>query len=84
MDNKTCTVCNIEKHINNFYKKYSECKDCNVKRGVKKVTMIIKIKYQFNKKYIMKKIEINYYRNKMTGETKKTQSLTNYSDPILN
>ena len=32
MDNKICTVCNIEKHINNFYKKYSECKDCNIKR----------------------------------------------------
>ena len=34
MDKKTCTVCNIEKHINNFYKKYSECKDCNIKGGV--------------------------------------------------
>ena len=21
--------------MNNFYKKYSECKDCNIKRGVK-------------------------------------------------
>ena len=30
MDNKICTACNIEKHINNFYKKYSECKDCNI------------------------------------------------------
>ena len=36
MDNKTCTVCNFEKQINNFYKKYSECKDCNIKRGVKR------------------------------------------------
>ena len=35
MDNKTCTVCKIEKRINNFYKNSSECKDCNVKRGVK-------------------------------------------------
>ena len=35
MENKTCTVFNIEKHINNFYKKYSECKDCNSKRGLK-------------------------------------------------
>ena len=24
MEKKTCTVCKIEKHINNFYKKYSE------------------------------------------------------------
>ena len=36
MDSKTCTMCIIEKHINNFYKKYSECKVCNIKRGVKR------------------------------------------------
>ena len=29
-------MCNIEKHINNFYKRYSECKDCNIKRGVER------------------------------------------------
>ena len=36
MDNKTCTVCRNEKQINNFYKKFSECKACNIKRGVKR------------------------------------------------
>ena len=36
MDNKTCTACKNEKHINNFYRKCSECKDCNIKRGVKR------------------------------------------------
>ena len=36
MESKICTQCNIEKDINNFYKKYSECKDCNIKRGVKR------------------------------------------------
>ena len=36
MDSKICTVCNIEKQINNFYKKYSECKACNIERGVKR------------------------------------------------
>ena len=36
MENKICTQCNIDKHINNFYKKYSECKDCNIKRAVKR------------------------------------------------
>ena len=36
MDNKSFTQCNIEKQIKNFYKKYSECKDCNIKRGVKR------------------------------------------------
>ena len=36
MDNKTCTVCKTEKHTNNFYKNYPECKDCNIRIGVKR------------------------------------------------
>ena len=36
MEGKTCTMCNMEKHINNFYKTYSECKDCNRTRGLKR------------------------------------------------
>ena len=36
MDTKICSMCNIEKHINNFYKKYSECRDCNPTRGLKR------------------------------------------------
>ena len=35
MESKICTQCNIENYIDNFYKKYSECKNCNIKRGVK-------------------------------------------------
>ena len=30
-----CTMCQIEKHIDNFYKKYTECRDCNRSRGLK-------------------------------------------------
>ena len=36
MDTKICSMCNIEKHITNFYKKYSECRDCNRSRGLKR------------------------------------------------
>ena len=36
MDNKTCTVCNFEKHTNTFYKKHSKCENFNMKRGVKR------------------------------------------------
>ena len=36
MENTTCTVCNTGKHINNFYKRSSECKDCIIKRGVER------------------------------------------------
>ena len=31
MDTKLCTICNIEKNTNNFYKKYTECIDCKTK-----------------------------------------------------
>ena len=36
MDTKTCTLCKIEKHINNFYKIYSECRDCNRAKKLKR------------------------------------------------
>ena len=36
MDTKTCTMCSIEKHVNNFYNKYSECKDCNRTRRLER------------------------------------------------
>ena len=36
MESKTCSMCDSEKHITNFYKKYAECKDCNTKRGLKR------------------------------------------------
>ena len=36
MNTKSCTICNNEKDINNFYKKYSECIDCNRARGLKR------------------------------------------------
>ena len=64
MESKNRSMCNIEKHINNFYEKDSECRNCNSKRG-ENVTMIIKTKYQTNESYIMKKIEIKFYLNKI-------------------
>ena len=36
MESKTCTICNIEKHINNYNKKHSECKDFNRARGLER------------------------------------------------
>ena len=36
MDIKTRSMCNIEKPMNNFDKKYSECRDCNRARGLKR------------------------------------------------
>ena len=75
MENKICTVCKIEKHINNFYKKYSECKACNIKRGVKryhnnkdKVSNQQKIYYEKNRDKLLQKQ--NDYRNKRNTEFK--------------
>ena len=36
MENKTCSMCKIEKHIKDFYKKYTECRTCNSKRNFKR------------------------------------------------
>ena len=62
MDTKTCTISKSEKHNNNVYKKYSEIRDCNRGRGLKryyenkdKISNQQKIFYE-KKKY--------YYRNK--------------------
>ena len=69
MDNKICTVCNIEKQTNNVYKKFSECKDCNIKRGVKryldnkvKISIQQKVYYEKNRDKLLQKQ--NDYRNK--------------------
>ena len=64
MDTKKCTMCNIEKHINNFYRKYSECRDCNRTRGIKRYYEN-KDKISNQQKVSYEKIEIEYYyRNK--------------------
>ena len=56
MDTKTCTMCNIEKQINNFYKKYSECRDCNRARGLKR--------YYENKDKISNQQKVYYKKNR--------------------
>ena len=56
MDTKKCTMCNIDKHINNFYRKYSECRDCNRTRGKKRV-------YE-NKDIISNQQKVYYEKNR--------------------
>ena len=72
MESKTCTQCNIVKHINNFYKKYSECKDCNIKRGVKryfdnkdKISVQQKVYYEKNRDKLLQK-QIDYQNKRYT------------------
>ena len=87
MDNKICTVSNIEKHINNFYKKHSECKDCNIRRGVQryydnkdKILIQQKDYYEKKDKLLQKQ---NDYRNTQKGN-KGSQTIKNYVDHMLN
>ena len=56
MNTKTCSMCNIEKHINNFYKKYSKCRDCNRARGLKR--------YYENKDKISNQQKTYYEKNR--------------------
>ena len=56
MNTKTCTICNTGKDTNNFYKKYTECIDCNRARGVKR--------YYENKDKISKQQMIYYEKNR--------------------
>ena len=56
MDSKMCTICNIEKHINNFYKNYTECIDCNRARRLKR--------YYENKDKISNQQKIYYEKNR--------------------
>ena len=56
MDTKTCTMCNIEKHTNNFYKKYTECIDCNRARGLRR--------YYKNKDEISNQQKVYYEKNR--------------------
>ena len=66
MDTKICSMCNIEIDINNLYKKYSECINCNRTRGLKRYYEN-KDKISNQQRYIMKRIEKKYYyRNKTT------------------
>ena len=36
MDCKVCVFCNTEKSSDKFYNKYSECKQCNIQRSMKR------------------------------------------------
>ena len=56
MESKICTQCNIEKDITNFYKKYSECIDCNRARGLKR--------YYENKDKISNQQKLYYEKNR--------------------
>ena len=56
METNICTMCKIEKDVHTFYKKYSECIDCNRTRGLKR--------YYENKDKISNQQKIYYEKNR--------------------
>ena len=80
METKTCTKCKIKKVSTIFTKNIQNIKIVIVSEA-QKVTMIMKIVFQFNKRYLMKEVEKNlYYRNK-TIDIYNSKTLI---DPMLN
>ena len=56
MDSKVCVVCNIEKSTDNFYNKYRECKQCKIKRSMKR--------YYENKDKLSNQRKLSYEKNR--------------------
>ena len=77
MDSKVCVVCKIEKRFGNFYNKYRECKQCNIKRSTRryyenkdKISMQQKIYYKKKDKLSQKQ---NDYSKKRSTDYKEIQ-----------
>ena len=70
MESKICSMCCIEKHIKDLYKKYTECKKCRSIRSLKryyenkkKISIQLNIKYEKNNCYRNKMVDIYILRN---------------------
>ena len=76
MDNKICVVCNIEKSINNFYKKYRECKQCNIERSMRR--------YYENKDKLSNQRKIYFEKNRdvLLAKSKLNQQNRNYERKV--
>ena len=72
MDTKVCVVCNIEKNIDNFYNKYRKCKQCNIKRSMKR--------YYVNKDKLSHQRKLYYKKNRemLLAKSKLNQQNRNY------
>ena len=68
--------------LEKIYKNYSECEDCEIKRGVKRYSNN-KDKISIQQKLYYEKVEINYYRNKMITGKKETQITKKYLHHML-
>ena len=76
MDKKVYVVCNIEKSFDNFYNKYRECKQCNIKRSMKR--------YYENKDKLSNQRKLFYEKNRdlLLAKSKINQQNRNYERKI--
>ena len=76
MDSEVCVVCNNEKSIDNFYNKYRECKQCNIKRSMKR--------YYENKDKLSNQRKLYYEKNRhlLLAKSKINQQNRNYERKI--
>ena len=72
MERKICTQCKIEKHIENFDKKYTECKDCDSKRSLKR--------YYENKDELSTQRDLYYEESRDKLIQKRNDRYTNLRD----
>ena len=79
MESQVFVMCNTEKGIDNFYNKYTECKQCEIKRGLNRYYEN-KDKISYQQKIYYEKNEKIYYKNKILD----IQITKKYLDPMLN
>ena len=79
MDSKNCVICNTEKSIDDFYKKYTECKQCK-KRSMKryyenedKLSNQRKIYNEKNRDVLLAKSKLNQQSRNFERKIKKQQ-----------
>ena len=67
MDSKVCVVCIIGNSIDNFYNKYRKCKQCIIKRSMKryyenkdKLSNQRKLYYEKNREVLLAKSKLNH------------------------
>ena len=72
MESKICTQCKIEKHINDFYNKYTESDGRSCKRGLKR--------YYENKDKISNQQKIYYEKNRNKLLQKQKNGFKNFKE----